>query len=53
MGCLWVTGKPIHRNTRSSGLNCALIGEEAVYWVSVEKQWFVLGGTESVYGGNG
>ena len=33
---------------RSSWLDCALRGDEAVYWVSIGQQWLVLGGTESV-----
>ena len=34
--------------TYSSWLNCALRGDEAVYWVSVGQQWLVLGSTESL-----
>ena len=37
------------RDTRSSWLNCALRGDEAVYWVGIGQQWLVLGGTESAY----
>ena len=33
--------------TRPSWLNCALRGNETVYWVSIGQQWFVLGGTIS------
>ena len=36
------------KRTRSSWLNCALRGDEAVFWVSIGQQWLVLGGTESV-----
>ena len=35
--------------TRSSWVNCALRGDEAVYWVSIGQQWLVLGGTETLY----
>ena len=38
--------------TGSSWFNCALRGDEAVYWVSKGQQWLVLGGTVSVWGGN-
>ena len=34
--------------TGPSWLNCALQGDEAVYWVSMGQQWLVLGGTGSV-----
>ena len=35
--------------TRSSWLNCALRGDEAVFLVSIGQQcWLVLGGTESL-----
>ena len=37
--------------TGSSWFNCALRGDEAVYWVSKGQQWLVLHGTESVSGG--
>ena len=39
--------------TRSSWLNCALRGDEPVYWVSIGQQWFVHGGTGSVKEGAG
>ena len=41
----------IEKTTKSrfSWLNCALRGDEAVYWVSIGQQWLVLGGTESAY----
>ena len=29
-------------------LNCALRGDEAVYWVSTGQQWLVLSGTGSL-----
>ena len=38
----------LHKITRLSWLNCALRGDEAVYWVSIGQQWLVPGGTESV-----
>ena len=28
-------------------------GDEAVYWVIIGQEWFVLGSTESVKGGTG
>ena len=34
--------------TRSFWINCALKGDEAVYWVSIGQRWLVLDGTESV-----
>ena len=34
-----------HVETRSSWLNCALRGDEAVYWVSIGQQCLVFGGT--------
>ena len=34
--------------TRSSWLRCALRGDEAVYWVSLRKQWLVFGGTDTI-----
>ena len=41
---------PLQRltETRSSWLNFALRGDEAVYWVSIGQQCLVFGGTESV-----
>ena len=33
--------------TRSNWLNCALRGNEYVYWVSIGQQWLILGSTES------
>ena len=33
-------------------LNCALRVDEAIYWIGIGHQWLVLGGTESVWGGN-
>ena len=39
--------------TRPSWLNCALRGDEAVYWVRIWQQWLALGGIESVKGGTG
>ena len=37
--------------TRSSWLNCALRGDEAVYWAIIGQQWLVLADTESIWGG--
>ena len=31
---------------RSSWLNCSLRGDEALYWVSIRKQWLEIGDTE-------
>ena len=33
------------KQTRSSWFNCALRGDEAVYWVSIGQQWLVYSGT--------
>ena len=30
------------KQTRSSWFNCALRGDEAVYWISIGQQWLVL-----------
>ena len=37
--------------TSSSWLNCALRGDEAVYWAIIGQQWLVLADTESIWGG--
>ena len=39
---------PRLKDTRSSWLNCALRGDEAVYWVSTGQQWLELSGTGSL-----
>ena len=39
--------------TKSSWLNCALLGEETGDWVNIGQQCLVLGGTESVKVGTG
>ena len=41
----------LDKTTRFSWLNCALRGDEAVYWVNIGEQWLVLGGSEIVSGG--
>ena len=46
-----VGGKETQAQTRSSWLNCALRGDEAVYWGIKGQQQFVCGGTESVKDG--
>ena len=42
-------GETKYLQTRSSWLNSALRGVEAVYLVSVRQQWLVLYDTESEY----
>ena len=36
------------KSTRSSWLNCALRGDEVVYWVNIGQQWLVLSQYEAV-----
>ena len=44
-----INRKFVHlRKIRSCWLNCALPGDEAVYWVSLGQQWLVLGDTDAV-----
>ena len=46
-GNFWGKNSTIFNKTRSSWINCALRGDEAVHWV-IRQQWLVLGGTGSV-----
>ena len=39
-----------HVQTTPSWLDCAIRGDEAVFWVSMGQQWLVLGGTGLVWG---